>query len=87
MKTQELDDTTLRTGAKILLILQSGIRFVSILCCNKRSNFLFLNAPKIYPIKAKVLEIKTYPLCLGNISKTFTIINSKISGIKKTLNV
>ena len=31
----------------------------------------------IYQFKAKDSEIKTYPLCLGNISKDFTINNTK----------
>ena len=36
---------------------------------------LFANATKIYQFKAKSSEIKDYALCLGNISKSFTIDN------------
>ena len=36
-----------------------------------------VNATKIYQFKAKDSEIKTYPLCLNNISKDFTIDNMK----------
>ena len=41
------------------------------------NSFLFANA-----IKAKDSEIKPYPLCLGNISKDFTINNLKKTGLK-----
>ena len=34
----------------------------------------FVNATKIYQFKGKHTEIKDYALCLGNISKGFTII-------------
>ena len=36
-------------------------------------NSLFVNATKVYQFKAKNSEIKDYALCLGNISKHFTI--------------
>ena len=39
--------------------------------------FLFVNATKVYQFKTKNLEIKDYALCLGNISKDFTINNLK----------
>ena len=50
---------------------------------NKRKNMLilcerlFVNATKVYQFKAKELEIKDDALCLGNISKDFTINNLK----------
>ena len=37
----------------------------------------FVNATKIYQFNAKDSEIKDYALCLGNISKDFTINNTK----------
>ena len=37
----------------------------------------FANTVKLYQFKAKDLEIKPYPLCLGNISKDFTLDNIK----------
>ena len=42
----------------------------------------FVNATKIYQFKAKDSEIKIYSLCLGNISKDFTVINMKKNRIK-----
>ena len=44
---------------------------------NKRNSFLFINAKNIYQFKVKNSEIKDYTLCLGNISKNFTINNMK----------
>ena len=48
---------------------------------NGSNSFLFVNATKIYQFKAKDLEIKKYPLCLGNILKYFTAINMKKRGL------
>ena len=39
------------------------------------------NGVKIYQFKAKGSEIKPYPLCLGNISKDFTVDNLKKTGL------
>ena len=44
---------------------------------NGKNSFLFANARKIYQFKAKMSEINDYALCLGNISKDFTINNMK----------
>ena len=38
---------------------------------------MFVNATKMYQFKAKDYEIKDYALCLGNMSKDFTINNMK----------
>ena len=42
--------------------------------------FCMLMVKKLYQLKAKDSEIKTYPLRLGNISKTFTVNNMKKTG-------
>ena len=44
---------------------------------NGSNSVLFVNATKIYQFKAKNSEIKDFELCLGNISKDFTINNLK----------
>ena len=44
---------------------------------NRSNSFFFVNAAKISQFKAKDSEIKDYTLCLGNISKDFTINNMK----------
>ena len=43
---------------------------------------MFVNATKVYQFKAKNSEIKDYALCLGNVSKDFTINNMKKTGLK-----
>ena len=72
--TQGLYDTTLATeGINPINFTQPNKRFVLSLHYNGRNSFLFVNATKIYQYKAKDSEIKNYALCLGNISKDFTI--------------
>ena len=62
----------------ILLILHIQEKgFVLILHHNGSNSFLFVNTTKGYQFKAKNSEIKDYALCLGNISKDFTINNMK----------
>ena len=58
---------------------QSGERFLLSLHYNLSNSFLFVNATKIYQLKAKDSEIKDYTQCSGNISKDFTINNIKIT--------
>ena len=69
---------------------QSGKRFVLSLHYNGSNSFLFVNATKVYQFKAKNSEIKDYALCLGNISKDFTINNMKkieLNGVVKFFSV
>ena len=81
--TQGLDDTTLTAEAKYPInFTQSGKRFVLSLHYNGSNSFLFVNATKVYQSKAKNSEIKDYALCLGNVSKDFTINNMKKAGLK-----
>ena len=78
--TQALDDTTLTAEAKFSInFIQSGKIFVLSVHYNGSNSFcfLFVNATKIYQFKVKGSEIKDYALCLGNISKDFTINNMK----------
>ena len=42
---------------------------------------MFINAKKIHQLIAKNPEIKRYPLCLGNISKEFSVDNMKKTGL------
>ena len=41
----------------------------------------------MYQFKAKDFEIKGYGLCLGNISKTFTINNMNRTGLKEIVKL
>ena len=47
---------------------------------NGAKNYLFVNSTEIYKFKAKHLEIVSGPLCLGNISKGWSIDNMKKTG-------
>ena len=72
--SQGLHDTTLTAEAKYPInFTQSDKRFVLILHHNGSNRFLFVNATKVYQFKTKNTEIKDYALCLGNISKYFTM--------------
>ena len=81
--TEGLDDTTLKAEANYLInFTQSEIKFILSLHYNESDSFSFVVATKIYQFKAKDQEIKLHPLCLGNISKDFTIDNMKKTGLK-----
>ena len=76
--TQVLDDTTLTAETKYPInFTQPGKRFVLNLQYNGSSSFLFVRATKVYQFKAKHSEIKYYGLCLGYVSKDFTLNNMK----------
>ena len=63
---------------------QPNKRFLLSVHYNGSNSFLFVNTTKIYQFKAKDSLIKDYPLCLGNISKTFTINDTKKNRIKRS---
>ena len=46
---------------------------------NGASSYLFNNGKKIHKLKAKDSEIVETPLCLGNISKDWSLDNMKIT--------
>ena len=72
--TQESDDTTITAEAKYSTnFTRSQRKFCLGLHYNGSNSFLFVNATKIFQFKAKDSEIKSYPLCLGNISKEFSV--------------
>ena len=47
---------------------------------NGANSYLFVNDTEIYKFKAKDSEIVTTPLCLGNISKDWSVDNMKKTG-------
>ena len=51
--------------------------------CKKKSFYLFVNGTKIHKFKSKDSEIFTSPLCLGNISKDWSVDNMKKTGFKR----
>ena len=48
---------------------------------NGDNSYLFVNGTEIYKFKAKDSEILATPLCLGNISKDFTLDSMKKTGL------
>ena len=44
---------------------------------NGSNSYLFVNGKEIYKFKAKDSNIAATPLCLGNISKDWSIVNMK----------
>ena len=48
---------------------------------NEANSYLFVNGTEIYKFKAKHSEIVATPLCLGNISKDFSVDNMKKTGL------
>ena len=48
---------------------------------NGAHSYLFVNGTEIYKFKAKDSEIVTTSLCLGNISKGFSVDNIKKTGL------
>ena len=74
--TQGLDDTTITTGTKCPInTTRSRNNFCLCLLYNGSNNFLCTNGVILHQFKVKDSEIKPYPLCLGNISKDFTVDN------------
>ena len=66
----------------ILWILPNQKRtFVLSLHCNGGNSFFYANGVKMYQFKAKDSKIKPCPFCLGNISKDFTVDNTKKTGL------
>ena len=47
---------------------------------NKANSYLFVNGTEIYKFKAKHSEIVATPLCLGSISKDWSVDNMKKTG-------
>ena len=48
---------------------------------NGANSYLFVNGTEIHKFKAKDSEIVATPLCLGNISKDFSVDNMKKTGL------
>ena len=50
---------------------------------NGANSYLFVNGTEIYKFKAKDSEIGTTSLCIGNISKDFSVDNMKKTGLNE----
>ena len=73
--TQGFDNSTLTAEAIFSInFTQPNKRFVLSLHYSGSNSLLFVNAAKIYQVKAKNSERKYYALCLGNMSKDLQLI-------------
>ena len=80
---QGLDDITLTAEFKYSInFIQSNKKICSSLHYNGNNSYLFVNSTEIIKFKAKDSEIKTYPLCLGNVSIDFSTNNIIKTGLK-----
>ena len=79
--TQGLDDTTL-TAEKVYSVnfTEHNKKFCLSLHYNGANSYLFVNGTDIIKFKAKDFEIVATLLCLGNISKDFSVDNMKKTG-------
>ena len=50
---------------------------------NGEDSYLFVNSTEIYKFKAKDSETVATPLCLGNISKDWSVVNMKKTGFNE----
>ena len=50
---------------------------------NEANSYLFVNGTEIYKFKAKDSEIVATPLCLGNISRDWSVDNMKHTGLNR----
>ena len=60
---------------------ENNKKFCLSLHYNRANSYLFVNGTEIHKFKAKDSEIVQYPLCLGNISKDFSVDNIKKTGL------
>ena len=80
--TQGLDGTTLTAEKKYSINFnENNKKFCLSLHYNGANSNLFVNGIEIIEFKAKDSEIAATPLCLGNISKDFSVDNIKKTGL------
>ena len=75
---QGINDTTIYAEKLYSINFTENIRkFCLSLHYNGENSYLFVKGTEIYKFKAKESEIVASPLCLGNISKDFSVDNMK----------
>ena len=83
-KTKGVDYTTLTVESKYSInFWRSQRKFYLTLHYNRSNSFLFVNATEISQFNAKESELKRHPLCLGNISKNFSVGNIEKTGLNE----
>ena len=71
--TQELEDTLTTEKLYSISLTANNKEFCLRLHYNGPNSYLFVNGTEIIKFKAIDSEIVAYPLCLGNISKDFSV--------------
>ena len=79
---QGMDNTTIY-AEKLFSIkfTKTNTKFCLSLYYNGTNSYLFVNGTEIHKFKAKDSEVVATPLCLGNISKDFSVDNMKKTGL------
>ena len=75
--TQGLEHTLATEKVYSNNFTKHNTKFCLSLHCNGTNSHLFVNVTEIIKFKAKDSEIKAYPLCLGNISKDWSVDSMK----------
>ena len=79
--TQGLEHTLCAEKMYSINFTVTGKKFCLSLHYNGANSYLFVNGTEIYKFKAKDSEIVATPLCLGNISKNWSVDNMKKTGL------
>ena len=80
--TQGLEHTLSAEKLYSINFTKENTKFCLSLHYNGANSYLFVNGTEIIKFKAKDSEITPYPLCLGNISKDWSVDNVKKTGLK-----
>ena len=62
---------------------KTNTKFCLILYYNGANSYLFVNGKEVHKFKAKDSKIVATSLCLGNISKDFSVDNMKKTGLNE----
>ena len=80
--TQGLDDTTLTAEKRYSVnFTEHNKKFCLSLHYNRAISYWFVSGVEIHKFKATDFEIVVIPLCLGNISKDFSVDDMKKTGL------
>ena len=79
---QRLEQTLTAEKLYSIYFIKENTKFYLSLHYNEVNGYLFVDGTEIIKVKAKDSEITAYPLCLGNISKDWSVDNMKKTGLK-----
>ena len=80
--TQGLEHTLSAEKMYSINFAVTGKKFCLSLHCNGENSYLFVNSTEIIEFKAKDSEIVATPLCLGNVSKDWSVYNMRKTALK-----